>query len=104
VQFLPKASSHVGVPSSAFAALNVLDAFASEAVLLDIGLPHMSGHELARRIRSKAGGDKVLLVAITGWGQQRDREMSRAAGIDQHLTKPVALDALESLLASGKRT
>lgn len=74
-----------------------------DALVLDIGMPGMSGHELAHRIRQEDWGRNVLLVAVTGWGQQEDRERSRAAGFDHHLTKPVDPEALEALLAEFAR-
>jgi PAS domain S-box-containing protein len=70
-----------------------------DAVLLDIGMPGMDGHEVARRIRGDPRFAGLCLIALTGWGQQADRELSRASGFDEHLTKPVDLDALEALLA-----
>jgi PAS domain S-box-containing protein len=60
-----------------------------EIALLDIGMPLMSGNEVARAIRSLPGGDAAVLVAITGWGQQRDRAAAKDAGFDFHFTKPV---------------
>jgi CheY-like chemotaxis protein len=69
-----------------------------EVAFLDIGLPGMSGHELARRLRGEPDGDKVLLVAVTGWGQEEDRRRSQEAGFDHHLTKPADPEALQRLL------
>ena len=71
--------------------------FRPEVALLDIGLPLMDGHELARRIRA-ALGNSVLLVAITGLGQEEDRRRSRDAGFDHHFTKPADFAAIEQLL------
>ncbi|MBA2541836.1 MAG: response regulator [Deltaproteobacteria bacterium] len=68
------------------------------AACLDIGLPMMDGCELARRLRAVPGWDRVLLIAITGYGHVADRERSRAAGIDHHLVKPVPFADLEELL------
>jgi PAS domain S-box-containing protein len=73
--------------------------FRPEVVLLDIGMPKMNGYEAARHIREQPWGKGVVLVALTGWGQEEDRRRSREAGFDQHLTKPVELDALQQLLA-----
>jgi signal transduction histidine kinase len=69
-----------------------------DAVVLDIGLPGMDGHELARRLREQQRGP-LLLIAVTGYGQEADRLRSRDAGIDLHLVKPVDLDTLASALA-----
>ena len=70
-----------------------------DAVLLDIGLPGMSGYDIAREIRSQPWGRRMLLVAITGWGQPKDRARSREAGFDRHLVKPIDFGELEELLA-----
>src|SRR5262249_16425586 len=61
-------------------------------VLLDIGMPDMDGYEVARRIREEEGSRRALLIAITGWGQDEDRQRARQAGFDHHLTKPVDPD------------
>ena len=71
-------------------------------VVLDIGLPGIDGHEVARRIRAVAGGSSTLLVALTGFGEERDRQKSLAAGFDDHLAKPVSIAELESLLLHPK--
>jgi CheY-like chemotaxis protein len=84
------------------AALVAAHAFQPEVALLDIGLPGMSGHELARRIRGEPGGSGVLLVALTGWGQEEDRRRSRESGFDQHLTKPADPEALQRLLGEAR--
>ena len=73
--------------------------FKPEVVLLDIGLPKMNGFEAARKIRADAWGKTMVLVALTGWGQEEDREKSREAGFDGHLVKPVDHAALTKLLA-----
>jgi PAS domain S-box-containing protein len=72
-------------------------AFLPDVVLLDIGLPKLYGYDAARRIRD-ARGDKVLLIAVTGWGQDEDRRRSKAAGFDHHLTKPVDPEAISRLI------
>ena len=71
-----------------------------DAVLLDIGLPGLNGYEVCRRIRQQPWGKDVVLVALTGWGQEDDRHRSTAAGFDTHLVKPVDHDALAGVLAS----
>jgi PAS domain S-box-containing protein len=72
-----------------------------DVALLDIGMPSTNGYEVARRIRACAGGHDVLLIAITGWAQDADKEESRAAGFDHHLTKPIEPDALIDLLSAS---
>jgi PAS domain S-box-containing protein len=69
-----------------------------EFVVLDIGMPGMDGHEVARRLRSEIGLQSSILVALSGFGQKSDRLVSREAGFDHHLVKPVDLSALEGLL------
>jgi PAS domain S-box-containing protein len=68
------------------------------AVILDIGMPGMSGHEVARRMRLEAWGRNAALVALTGWGQDQDKQAARAAGFDAHLTKPVDPANVERIL------
>src|SRR5262249_10921379 len=80
------------------AALLMADEHMPEVVLLDIGMPRMDGYEVARRIRSRPWGADVILVALTGWGQDSDRRRSQESGFDAHLTKPVDLNALSRLL------
>jgi signal transduction histidine kinase len=78
--------------------------FLPDLVFLDIGLPGMSGYEVAREIRRTPALQRVLLIALTGWGSQSDQEQSHEAGFDQHLTKPVSLEALEQALAAASRS
>jgi CheY-like chemotaxis protein len=73
-----------------------------DVVLMDIGLPIVNGYEACRRIRDHAWGAAMVLVAITGWGQEDDREQSRAAGFDRHLLKPVDHDELRRIVASAR--
>ncbi len=68
-------------------------------VLLDIGLPKLNGYEAARQMREQPWGKRMVLVALTGWGQQEDRRKSAEAGFDAHMVKPVDLDALAKVLA-----
>jgi len=70
-----------------------------EVALLDIGMPRMDGYEVARRIRAESWGKHIVLVALTGWGQDEDRRRTREAGFDSHLVKPLDLDALTDFLA-----
>ena len=71
-----------------------------EVVFLDLGMPKLNGFEAARQIRENAWGKELRLVAVTGWGQEEDRNRSRAAGFDDHLAKPVELVALQAILDS----
>jgi CheY-like chemotaxis protein len=78
-------------------ALDRLSEFPAHVVLLDIGLPGLSGYEVARRIRQLPGGTQIYLVAITGWGMERDRARASEAGIDHHLSKPVSIGTIRRL-------
>jgi PAS domain S-box-containing protein len=79
-------------------ALTVAAAFQPEVVLLDIGMPRLNGYDVARSLRRLPFGSSILIAAVTGWGQPRDHERSRAAGIDRHFRKPVAPADLRRLL------
>jgi CheY-like chemotaxis protein len=83
-------------------ALDVAQQFRPQVVLLDIGLPKLHGYEVARRMRQEDWARDTLVVAITGWGLEADRQ-GEAAGIDHRLLKPVDPDALRNLLARGVR-
>ncbi len=86
--------AHDGLDAVAAAAV-----FQPDLVLLDIGLPRLNGYDAARRLRGQPGGQGMVLVALTGWGQQEDRQKSSDAGFDAHLVKPVDPQALVKLLA-----
>jgi len=79
-------------------AVESFSTFQPDIVLLDIGMPGLSGYEVATRIRAMPNGRRVALVAISGWGQESDRRAARQAGFDHHLTKPVELHQLRSFL------
>ncbi len=74
-------------------------AFRPDVILLDIGLPKLNGHDACRRIREQPGGQQLVIIAQTGWGQAEDRQRTREAGFDHHLVKPVDPSALMKLLA-----
>jgi CheY-like chemotaxis protein len=73
-------------------------------VLLDIGLPGMDGYELARRLRSMRQSRPFRIVAVTGWGQEADRDKSSEAGIDLHLVRPIDAGELQDALHPGHTT
>jgi two-component system CheB/CheR fusion protein len=91
----------VAVASDGLSAIDAAREHMPDVVLLDIGLPRLDGYEVARRIRRQPGLEHVLLVAMTGYGQEEDRRRSRAAGIDQHVVKPVSIGTLQEVLARG---
>ena len=80
----------------------VLETFDPDTVLLDIGMPEMDGYEVSRRIRATPDRQDVLLIALTGWGQEHDYRRSRAAGFDHHLVKPPDIDKLRDLVTAGR--
>ena len=88
----------VSVANSGPAALEILDTFNPDTVLLDIGMPEMDGYEVSRRIRATTDHEGVMLIALTGWGQEHDQRRSRAAGFDHHLVKPPDIGRLRDLL------
>ncbi|WP_334188270.1 ATP-binding protein [Noviherbaspirillum sp.] len=85
-------------------ALAVFTDFRPHAVLLDIGMPKLTGDQVARRIRALPEGHDTILIAITGWGQDKDRRQALDAGFDHHLTKPVDLQKLGNLIDTAKLT
>ena len=88
-------------------ALDVATTFEPDIVLLDLGMPKMDGYEAARQLRLlSTAGRRMMLIALTGWGQQQDRDRTAEAGFDAHLVKPVAEAQLFKALAAaaaGKR-
>ena len=79
-------------------AVAVATTFQPEVALLDVGMPELDGHEACRRIRAQPGGDTMVLVAVSGWGQDEDKRRARDAGFQHHLVKPVDPAALAALL------
>jgi signal transduction histidine kinase/CheY-like chemotaxis protein len=90
----------VTVAQSGSAALEMALRDRPDVCILDIGMPGMSGYEVARQIRGQPWGGEIVLFALTGWGQSDDVDRARAAGFDEHMTKPVDLDRLAALLAT----
>ncbi len=85
------------------AAVEIAAKFAPEAVVLDIGLPGLDGYEVAKRIRQQPAGDKVILIALTGYGQDSDRLKSDEAGFNHHLVKPANFNQLRTILATAAK-
>ncbi|MBX3437853.1 MAG: response regulator [Planctomycetaceae bacterium] len=83
-------------------ALLAVDDFRPEAVILDLGMPGMSGLEVAERLRAKERDERLLLIAVTGWDKEHDRLRSRQAGFDHHVAKPVPHEQLRTLLGSSR--
>jgi PAS domain S-box-containing protein len=84
-----------------YAALELAAQFLPDIVLLDIGMPQLNGYEVAERMRLEPWGRRIVLVALTGWGQEEDKRRALAAGFDHHLTKPVDPQRLAALLEVG---
>jgi signal transduction histidine kinase/CheY-like chemotaxis protein len=93
----------VSVAHSARAALEALPAFEPDVCLLDIGLPEMNGFELARALRARPGTDHAILIAVTGYAQEKDRAEARAAGFHDLFAKPVDLEVLGAALVQIER-
>jgi len=83
-------------------AMEAARAFRPDVVLLDIGLPGMSGYDVAENLRGQGMTD-ILLIAVSGYTQDKDREQSRRAGFDHHLCKPVDLDTLRAIFGDKDR-
>ncbi len=81
-------------------ALAAIDAFHPNVVVLDLGMPEMDGFEVARRIRARPDSNATALIALTGWGQEKDRHRTKAAGFNHHLVKPVDPNAMQAVLAA----
>ncbi len=81
-------------------ALEALNTYHPSVVFLDIGLPGMDGYEVARQARRRPEGGDVVLIALTGWGQEEDRRRSKEAGIDHHLVKPIDIGVLQRVLST----
>jgi CheY-like chemotaxis protein len=99
-QVLTFAGYEISVAFSGVEALALAARDRPRAAVLDIGMPGMSGHEVARRMRLEAWGRNMALIALTGWGQDQDKRAARGAGFDHHLTKPVDPADLDKLLTS----
>ncbi len=80
-------------------ALTLAREFSPQFVLLDIGMPEMNGYEVARQMRAAGSKERLVMVAVTGWGQEEDKSKAKAAGFDHHVTKPFNFNQLTELLA-----
>lgn len=83
-------------------ALSAAEALRPEVILLDIGMPKMNGYDVCRRIREFPWGQKIVMAALTGWGQDEDRRQSQSAGFNEHFVKPVDLMELQRLISEGQ--
>jgi len=97
---LKRLGADVCVVFSGVAALEAVKEYKPDVVFLDIGMPGMDGHAVARELRKRPEGRDLTLIALTGWGQEKDRLSSEQAGFDYHLVKPADVGALEKLLGT----
>ena len=98
-ELLRLAGHEVRVAYDGRTALSIADAFRPDVMLLDLGMPELSGQEVASNVRDRSWARDICLVAITGWGQETDRTAARASGFHEHMVKPVDFAQLRSLLA-----
>ena len=84
-------------------AVEVAGQFLPQVILMDVDMPRMNGLDATRRIREQPWGKGATIIALTGWGQEGDKERSREAGCDGHLVKPVNLPDLEKMLGELRR-
>ena len=91
---------HVLTADNAASALELIHSDRPDLVISDLAMPNMNGYELAQRVREDPAVADLVLVALTGYGQESNRRRAREAGFDDYLVKPVSLEALQKLLAS----
>jgi len=101
---LELAGHEVRVAHHGRAAMSLAQAFRPDIALLDIGMPDLSGYEVAQALRREPWGQGIQLIALTGWGQEKDRQQALEAGFNHHLTKPIDPDQLGSFIASQRST
>jgi PAS domain S-box-containing protein len=92
-------NNEVRTANNGVEALKVAEAFQPQLILMDVGMPQLNGYDAARMIREKPWGKSVIIIAVTGWGQEADKVRSQEVGCDGHLVKPVSLGDLEKVLA-----
>jgi CheY-like chemotaxis protein len=99
-RLLRQEGNEVQVAQDGNEAFDAAAEFRPDVVVLDIAMPKLNGYEAARKIRAQPWGKQMVLIALTGWGQQQDRRRTQDAGFDAHLTKPVNYEAIMELLAT----
>jgi CheY-like chemotaxis protein len=99
---LELAGHEVRVAHGGRAALSLAQTFRPDVAILDIGMPDLSGYEVAAQLRREPWGVAIVLIALTGWGRDDDRQRAKAAGFDRHMTKPVNPEKLEALIGETR--
>ena len=99
-RLLEKDGNEVQIAEDGLAAVEAAAEFLPDVVLMDIAMPRLDGYQAAKRIRQQPWGKQMILIALTGWGQQQDRRRTQEAGFDAHLTKPVNYEAIITLLTN----
>jgi CheY-like chemotaxis protein len=99
-RWLRRMGNEVEIALDGLQAVEAAERLRPEIVLLDIGLPKLNGYEVAKKIRSQSWGREMVLVALTGWGQEEDRHRTSVAGFDVHLVKPVDHVQLATVLGA----
>jgi CheY-like chemotaxis protein len=97
-RLLEQDGNDVRVALDGLEAIEIAEKFQPDVALLDIAMPKVNGYEAAIKIRQQSWGKNIILIALTGWGQQQDRRRTKEAGFDVHLTKPVDYQAIAKLL------
>jgi CheY-like chemotaxis protein len=99
---LELAGHEVHLAHSGAKALEIADEVRPDVAVLDIGMPELSGYDVAKQIRGKPWGAQMILIALTGWGQETDKRLAQGAGFDHHCTKPVDSDELQRCFGPAK--
>lgn len=102
--YLELLGHHVELVHTGSAALERIKRSMPEVIFLDIGLPDMTGYEVAKAIRSETSERTPLILAITGWGTQKDKDQAMEAGCDAHFTKPIDVQEIEMVLDQSETT
>src|SRR5207244_11160998 len=95
---LRMSGNEVHTAHDGFEAFERIEALKPDVVLMDLGMPRMNGHDATRRIRAQSWGRDVVVIAVTGWSQETDRRLSREAGCDEPVVKPVDVVELVELI------
>jgi CheY-like chemotaxis protein len=101
VALLKTMGHEVALAKDAPSALELVQEFRPEIILMDIGLPGMNGYELAAAMREQLGAETPMLVALTGYGQEADRRRAEEAGFDQHVVKPISMARLKEIFSEA---